>query len=389
MTPFSVRLVGIIALVLAGAGPPHSEPPPNPRTDRYGDALPEGAIARLGTLRLTHLGGIEAVAISPDGTVAASGVRDGKATHLAVHNAKGFTLREGVQVTVANIRLWNVKTGELLRQLSTPDAPVSHIRFAPDGKTIFAGIGKFLCCWECATGKKVWEQVAIVGEDFQDGIHLQKIIQAGDTLATVYSGTIVCPVQMKGGVSNHHHPQRAVRFWNARTGAPMPLARPLQSTINAETRVPILLHQVALTPDLKHAAIAVSEGDPLPRDTERPGINVEHWKYPNSRVDVIDVATGKVLQSIANPDGEFGKLAISADGRNVATLTGKTIVTPFNEGGRSGVQIDTRKDLWWASVEKKEKHVIAKKLPGPRTWPSSARIVSPRRTPNRRSRSGA
>jgi hypothetical protein len=42
---------------------------------------------------LTHLGGIEAVAISPDGTVTASGVRDGKETYLGernVHQSKGF-----------------------------------------------------------------------------------------------------------------------------------------------------------------------------------------------------------------------------------------------------------------------------------------------------------
>jgi WD40 repeat protein len=74
------------------------------------------------------------------------------------------------------------------------------------------------------------------------------------------------------------------------------------------------------------------------------------------------VATGKVLLSIANPDGEFGKLAISADGSNVATLTGKTIETPFKEEGYSGVRIDTRKNLWWASVEQREKHLLAKEL---------------------------
>src|SRR5688572_32145558 len=113
MTSFSLRLVGNMAIFLACAGPAHSQPPLSPRTDRYGDALPEGAIARLGTLRLTHLGAIEAVAISPDGTVAASGVRQGKETYLGertIHQSKGFTLGEGVRVTEATIRLWNVKT---------------------------------------------------------------------------------------------------------------------------------------------------------------------------------------------------------------------------------------------------------------------------------------
>lgn len=363
MTSFSLRL--IIAIFLASAGLAHSQPPLRPRTDRYGDVLPEGAIARLGTLRLTHLGGIEAVAISPDGTVAASGVRHGKDKYLGertIHEAKGFMLKEGVRVTEATIRLWNVKTGELLRQLSTPDAPVSHIRFTQDGKTFFAGCGKFLCCWESNTGKKVWEQEAIVDGRFHYGVHLQEIFQFGNTLVSLHSGKIICPVEKDGGVSFHYHPQRVVRFWNAKTGATLPLAKPFQTTINAQTRVPVLLHEVALTPDLKHAALALSEGDPLPRDRERNSFRDDLWKYPNSRVDVIAVASGKVLMSIANPDGEFGKLAISADGSHVATLTGKTIETPFKEDGRSGVRIDTRKDLWWASVEKREKHFLAKKL---------------------------
>src|ERR1043165_278643 len=125
----SVQIAGIIALFLASAPSSHGQPPGSPRTDLYGDPLPEGAIARLGTLRLTHLGGIEAVAISPDGTMAASGVQQGKEKYLGertIHESKGFALKEGVRVTEATIRLWNVRTGELLRQLSTPDAPVSH-----------------------------------------------------------------------------------------------------------------------------------------------------------------------------------------------------------------------------------------------------------------------
>jgi WD40 repeat protein len=151
MPSFPLRIAGVVALLLVGVRTSHGQPSPGSRIDRYGDALPKGAIARLGTLRLTHLGGIEAVAISLDGKVAASGVSHGKETYLGertVHKSKGFTLGEGVRVTEATIRLWNVKTGELLRQFSTPDAPVSHIRFAADGKTFFAGCGKFLCCWE-------------------------------------------------------------------------------------------------------------------------------------------------------------------------------------------------------------------------------------------------
>src|ERR1051326_6194592 len=71
----ALRLVPLFVILLA-AYSAQADPPAGPKiaTDKYGDPLPDGAIARLGTLRFTHgCSGIE-VAISPDGkTVASAG----------------------------------------------------------------------------------------------------------------------------------------------------------------------------------------------------------------------------------------------------------------------------------------------------------------------------
>jgi RNA polymerase sigma factor (sigma-70 family) len=81
------------------------------RTDFYGDPLPPGAVARLGTMRFRH-GQQTPAALSPDGKMLAT-------------------------ATIFSLKLWDVPTGKLLWQLGGKSGAM--MRFSPNGKWLAVG----------------------------------------------------------------------------------------------------------------------------------------------------------------------------------------------------------------------------------------------------------
>src|SRR5215468_4649827 len=82
------RLLRIFCLALCALSPARGAPPPAisekepgqgqaARVDRYGDPLPAGAVARLGTIRLRHTGLVHEVGWLPGGKSIASVGDDG------------------------------------------------------------------------------------------------------------------------------------------------------------------------------------------------------------------------------------------------------------------------------------------------------------------------
>src|SRR5262245_1307415 len=139
----------VVAALLGISLPPHdavlaADKPAKettaPRTDALGDPLPEGAVARLGTARLCHLGATFL-------TFASDGSR------LATFSNGGM------------IRIWDVATGKLLREwVATRSARYvpncSAMAFSPDGRQIALGGSAdepVVRVWDAATGKVLAE----------------------------------------------------------------------------------------------------------------------------------------------------------------------------------------------------------------------------------------
>jgi RNA polymerase sigma factor (sigma-70 family) len=168
------------AAILAPQAAPKPAPP-RP-TDLYGDSLPDGALARIGTLRFNQGDGVSGVAFTPDGKslLAFSGggngiarfwdPSSGKERHaIAVEELQGgrnFALApDGTTLLGAErnyegqclFRLWDVKTGRESRRQTVPDVSgFSMLAYSPDGKTLATLLAdSTVVLWDTATLKEL------------------------------------------------------------------------------------------------------------------------------------------------------------------------------------------------------------------------------------------
>jgi WD40 repeat protein len=231
-----------------------------------------------------HEGQISSLVFTPDGRTLVSGSHDG------------------------TLRLWDAATGRPTKALTGHRWGVNAVALLPDGRAVLSsGTDGTLRLWDLAAGKEVRRLDIDDDPQARGTLNYQVLCMAlaPDGSAAAFS--------FRGGPQDAKKPRSLLHVWDSATGKVLS-RRPVDSPDNnLEVRLfsPDLRAYVKYTDPASLAAAAKADpGDkkPLPPSG-------------TSLVELKDVATGRPLLALPQPDRCGYREAFSPDGRLLATVT--------------------------------------------------------------------
>jgi WD40 repeat protein len=250
--------------------------------DPAADALPEGALVRVGTTRLRHAGSVINVVFAPDGKSLATCGND------------------------ALVRLWDAATGKEIRRFEGHKGSLEGLAFSPDGKTILsAGNDGIARLWDVATGKEVRQLAGHQG-----------------TLTAIFSpdGKTVAT---KGGSD------ATGRLWDAATGKELHTFKVARDTGSPLAFAPDGKTLAVVHPDFtlrlldsttaKEVQTFAGHGEALNSLDFSPDGKVLASAGGDGLARLWDVATGKEVRQLRGHEGVVCSVHFSPDGKLMAT----------------------------------------------------------------------
>jgi WD40 repeat protein len=266
---------------------------------------------------------VNSVALSPDGSLIASGSSDIRVTEGSLKpNAPGLG--------PGGVRLWDARTGRLLRRLGEPREQVRSVAFSPDGRWLAAGAGGpdgsgAVRLWDARTGAEAGARVdpgaPVIAIAFApDGKTLASAgsdgrITLGDVPTAVVRRTLeghngavtALAFSADGATLASGGSDQTARLWDTNTGRPIRVLHP--EDVRGHDARPAedaggMFTAVALSPDGTTLAACSSSEAPA---------------FGDRQTRLWDVRTGRLIQTFGRPQSRGRLAAFSPDGSTLAT----------------------------------------------------------------------
>lgn len=174
--PLKLAMLSVVLLsvgVVAGGMAPRSPPSePRPAVDAHGDPLPEGAIARMGSIQLRHAAQSDFVILPDSKTILTAGGRVVRFWDMVAGKqvrevklqgsfspGRSATLSPNGKILAGldhnKLIFWEIGSGKQIKMLPGPKGNWNHLYFSPDSKTLLIGTWKpEVILWDWAKGSQ-------------------------------------------------------------------------------------------------------------------------------------------------------------------------------------------------------------------------------------------